>query len=162
MDLIGNYKDIIQDNWIEFLSTHDGQLLPDRRECLLEDFDTQNTQIFKSWPTLPTWHKFEIQDLPFTIPWPVSLSDKIDWWAIKQYPGQMIPMHIDANPPENTERYILMLQDYEPGHVLIWDGALVSNYKKGDLFKVKDVNSQHGACNISNNIRLLAYLTVWN
>jgi hypothetical protein len=92
----------------------------------------------------------------------VNLSDNIDWWVIKQYPGQMIPMHVDVNPPENTSRYILMLQDYEPGHVLIWDGKLVSDYKKGDLFKVKDVNSMHGGCNISNNIRLLSYLTVWN
>lgn len=164
MNLIGNYKDIIQDSWIEFLNTHDGQLLPDRRECLLPDFDDQNKGIIGSWrPEYPPfWYKFEIQDLPFTIPWPVPLPDKIDWWVIKQYPGQMIPMHVDVNPPENTERYILMLDDYQPGHILIWDGKLVSDYKKGDLFKVKDVNACHGGSNISNTIRLLAYLTVWN
>jgi hypothetical protein len=164
MKHIGNYKDIVQDEWLDFLKTHDGQLLPDRRECLLPDFDDQNKGIIGNWrPEYPPfWYKFEIQDLPFTIPWPVDLGLDIDWWVIKQYPGQMIPIHIDQNPAECTHRYILMLQDYEPGHVLIWDGKLVSDYKRGDLFKVNDVNSMHGGCNISNNIRLLAYLTVWN
>jgi hypothetical protein len=164
MELIGNYKDIIQEEWIEFLKTHDGQLLPDSRECLLPYFDKQNEDIAKNWRPeyAASWCKFEIQDVPFVIPWPVNLTNNIDWWIIKQYPGQRIPMHIDKNPPDTTDRYVLMFTDYEPGHVLIWDNKLIDNYKKGDLFKIKDVNSSHGAANISNTLRLLAYLTVWN
>lgn len=164
MKLIGNYQDLIQDSWIEFLNTNNGQLLPDTRECLLPDFDDQNKGIVSSWDIVnkPNWFKFETQDLNFTIPWPVDLGAKIDWWIIKQLPGQMIPMHIDQNPADRTHRYILMFSDYEPGHVLIWNGKLVDNYKKGDLFKVEDVNASHGGANISNKVRLLAYLTVWN
>jgi hypothetical protein len=164
MEYLGNYKDIIQDDWIEFLKTNTGQLLPDLRECLLPDFDEQNKAIVSNWrpANKPYWYKFEIQDLPFTIPWPTSLTDDIDWWVIKQQPGQMIPMHIDKNPEDRTSRYILMLQDYEPGHVLIWDDQYIRDYKRGDFFKVKNVNALHGGANLSNNIRLLAYLTVWN
>lgn len=164
MEYIGNFSELIKDDWIEFLLTHDGQLLPDNRECLLPDFDDQNVVIEKSWKTeyKASWFKFEIQDLPFSIDWPVPLTDTIDWWIIKQYPGQCVPMHVDANPPESTERYIMMLQDYIPGHITLWDGELINHYKKGDLFKVKDVNALHGGSNISNDIRILAYLTVWN
>lgn len=163
MEYVGNFN-IVKDEWITFLMTHDGQRLPDDRECLLPDFDQQNMAIVGSWKLehKPSWHKFEIQDLPFTIDWPVNLGKSIDWWVIKQYPGQLLPMHIDQNPPETTERYMLMLQDYVPGHVLIWNGRLLSDFKKGDLFKVKDVNALHGGANISNDVRLLAYLTVWN
>jgi hypothetical protein len=71
-------------------------------------------------------------------------------------------MHVDSNPADTTERYMLMLQDYIPGHVLIWNGKLLGDFKKGDLYKVDHVNSLHGGANISNDIRLLAYLTVWN
>jgi hypothetical protein len=164
MEYIGNYANIVQQDWIDFLMANKGQLLPDRRECLLPEFDDQNVKIFKSWTpmNMPNWWKFEVQDLPFTIPWPVDLGKKVDWWIIKMEPGQCIPLHIDQNPPENTLRYILMLQDYEPGHILLWDDSLVRDYKRGDFFKVKDVNSSHGGSNISNTTRLLAYLTVWN
>lgn len=164
MKFIGNYIDLVKDEHIEFLMQHDGQLLPDSRECLLEDFDDQNRAINKSWKPehRTSWHKFEIQDLPFTIDWPVNLGKNIDWWIIKQYPGQSVPMHVDYNPADTTERYMLMLQDYIPGHVLIWNGKLLGDFKKGDLYKVDHVNSLHGGANISNDIRLLAYLTVWN
>ena len=164
MKYIGNYKELIKDEWIDFLMKNDGQLLPDRRECLLPDFDEQNKQIAGNWQQkyAPSWFKFETQDLPFYLPWPVPLTENIDWWIIKQYPGQMIPAHVDQNPPDTTERYIMLFQDYVQGHVLIWDGKLVGDYKKGDLYKVHDVNALHGGCNISNDVRLLAYLTVWN
>jgi len=162
MEYIGNYSDIVKQDWIDFLMNNEGQLLPDNRECLLPEFDQQNVEIFKKWNHMPTWYKFEIQDLPFTIPWPVPLTNNIDWWIIKQHPGQLVPIHIDQNPPDITERYILMLQDYIPGHITTWAGEFIHNYKRGDLYKVKDVNALHGGSNISNEVRLLAYLTVWN
>ena len=89
MKYIGNYKELIKDKWIDFLMSNDGQLLPDSRECLLPDFDEQNKKIVGAWQQkyAPSWFKFETQDLPFTIPWPVPLSNNIDWWIIKQYPN---------------------------------------------------------------------------
>lgn len=164
MEYIGNYCDLIKDEWIDFLLAHDGQLLPDNRECLLPDFDEQNVAINDSWKSeyRYSWYKFEIADLPFTISWPVAVTEHIDWWVIKQLPGQCIPIHIDQNPPDSTTRYILMLQDYIPGHVLIWNGDLVNNYKKGDIYKMTDVNATHGSSNISNTPRLIVHLTVWN
>jgi hypothetical protein len=161
MEYIGNYKDIIKDEWIDFLINNSGKLLPDEKMKAFEcDDQFLNMSLSFSKPT--NWYKFETDDLPFTIPWPVDITNNIDWWIIKQLPGQMLPMHIDRNPQDSTSRYVLMFADYEPGHVLIWDGELISNYKKGDLFKIKDVNASHGGANLSKQVRLLAYLTVWN
>lgn len=164
MEYVGNYPDLVKDEWIIHLLTSTGQLLPDDRECLQPEFHPDNKTMYDSWglKNRAYWYKFEVQDMPFTIPWPVPLSENIDWWAIKQLPGQCVPMHVDYNPEENTTRYVLMLQDYIPGHVLIWNGKLISDYKKGDIYKVQDVNSTHGSSNISNIPRLIAHLTVWN
>ena len=164
MEFIGNYADLVKDEWIEFFLNNQGQLLPDDRECLQYDFHPDNTKMYDAWglKNRAYWYKFEIQDIPFAIPWPVPLGETFDWWAIKQLPGQCIPMHVDANPADRTTRYVLMLQDYIPGHVLVWNGKMIDNYKKGDIFKVSDVNAHHGSSNISNIPRLLAHLTVWN
>jgi hypothetical protein len=163
MKFVGNYADIIKDEWITYLLDNSGKLLPTDKMDAFECND-HYAVVLKQWKIedMATWHKFEIEDLNFTIPWPVTLTDSIDWWVIKQSPGQCIPMHIDDNPPDKTTRYVLMFQDYIPGHVLIWNGKLLSDYKKGDLFIVDDVNANHGSSNISNTPRLLAHLTVWN
>jgi hypothetical protein len=164
MEYLGNYADLIKDDWITYWTMFDGQTLPDNRECLLPDFDQQNIRIAKMFPQ-HSWQKFETQDMPWTstFKWPVSISDRsnIDWWVIKQHPGQMIPIHIDANPEETTSRYILCLQDYVPGHIMLWGDIFLKDFKKGDLFKLDGMNSLHGGCNISLEIRLIAYLIVW-
>lgn len=160
MQFIGNYADIVKPEWIEFLTNNNGDLLPKGREYLCEDWD----KAYPMWkPEFRAfWYKFEIHQLPFTIPWPVPLSEKIDWWIVKQLPGQCIPIHVDDNDPLYTTRYVLMLQDYVPGHMLMWNDNLIRDYKKGDMFKVTDVNSKHGSANISNDPRFIAHLTVWN
>jgi hypothetical protein len=165
MEYLGNYAELIQPEWIDFLIKNPGQLLPDNRECLLPDFHPQNVEIQSVWSNenKPKWNVFEIPDLPFTIPWPVKLGNNIDWWVIKMSPGQIMPMHEDPCPDVNhLQRYILALQDYEPGHVLIWDNQLVKDYKKGDLFRFKNPMAAHGGCNLSNTVRLLAYLSVYD
>lgn len=160
MEYIGNYADIVQQDWIDFLLNNDGDLLPDGREYLCDSWREQYNTWRPEFRAL--WYKFETHQLPFTIPWPVPLTDKIDWWIVKQLPGQCIPIHVDDNDAEHTTRYVLMLQDYIPGHVLLWNGNLIRDYKKGDLFKVQDVNATHGSSNISNDPRFIAHLTVWN
>lgn len=164
MQYVGNYADIIKQEWIDFLLANEGQLLPDDRECLRADWHPENATMYQMWDVKNRayWYKFEVQDMPFTIPWPVELTDKIDWWVVKQLPGQCVPIHYDPNDEEYTTRYILMLQDYIPGHMLLWDDVLIRDYKKGDLYKVNNVNSYHGSSNISNDPRIIAHLTVWN
>lgn len=164
MKFIGNYADVIKPEWVEFLLTNKGQLLPDDRECLRPDWHPQNTIMYEKWgeTNRAYWYKFETQDMPFTIPWPVELGDKFDWWVVKQLPGQCVPMHYDPNDETHTVRYVMMLQDYIPGHMLLWNDRLIKDYKVGDLFKIEDVNSWHGSSNISNEPRIIAHLTVWN
>jgi hypothetical protein len=163
MQYIGNHKELITDEMIDYVTTNNGCLLPDDRECLLPDFSDQNRDIHNSWDKLITWHCFESVNLPFVIDWPVDTSNaKIDWWVIKLKPGQGLPMHVDPDPEDTTDRYVLCLQDYEPGHILLWDNELLKDYKKGDLFKVTHINGTHGSSNISNSLRLIAHLTVWH
>lgn len=164
MEYIGNYVNIIQQDWINFVVSTPGALLPDGRRGLQPTLDDQNANIYKAWApeNMFKWWKYEAAELPFIIPWPVDLGISTDWWIIKMEPGQCMPMHIDKNPAETTDRYILMLEDYEPGQVLLWDGNLIKDYKCGDMFKIKNVNALHGGGNISNKSRLLAYLTVWH
>ena len=166
MQFVGSYPDIIKQEWIDFLLTEQGHLLPNNRECLHPDSctDEQVITMHKIWgiENRAYWYKFDPADMPFTIPWPVQLTNNIDWWVVKQLPGQCVPLHYDPNDQNKTVRYVLMLQDYIPGHMLLWNNELIKDYKAGDLFKVDDVNSYHGSSNISNEARIIAHLTVWN
>ena len=164
MQYVGNYGNIIKQEWVDFLLSNEGQLLPDDRECLRPEFHPDNALMYKKWgiENRAYWYKFETQDMPFTIPWPVDVTNNIDWWVVKQLPGQCVPLHYDPNDESRTTRYVLMLQDYISGHMLLWNDVLIKDYKAGDLYKVTDVNSYHGSSNISNEPRIIAHLTVWN
>jgi hypothetical protein len=164
MKFIGNYLNIIRDDWITYLTDNDGTLCPDSRECFGETFSEQVSEIHKIFRPInfPRWQNFGVDEIPFSIPWPVPLSERIEQVVIKQLPGQLMAMHVDENPIDSTNRYILMLTDYHPGHILLWGDVLFRDYKKGDLCEIQNINAPHGAANFSNYNRIAAYLTVWN
>lgn len=172
MKLIGNYKDWITPQLWKILSTNDGDRTPvwqpdrwqgndilDNARRLAETAYGHRNHDFQMFT-----HKTEcLKDYNITMPIPITRSCH-NWWFVKYYPGQMQPMHYDPQVTEvkNALRYTMMLQDYQPGHVYIYDNVLLTDYKAGDLFEWPSAMIYHGAVNISYEPRYTLQLTMYD
>jgi hypothetical protein len=84
------------------------------------------------------------------------------WWFVKLLPGQMQAMHIDPHLVEvkNPVRYTMFLQDFEPGHIFVYDDKMINGYKAGDLYEWSDPMIVHGVVNIGYNTRYTLQVTM--
>lgn len=157
MKFIGNYKDWIRPELVDYLLTTDGTLRPnvgpnpDVQE--FKDAEQVGYDLTKTW-----WHIYEPNIVPFDIVPPISTDKNIIWWFIKLLPGGMMPMHRDPHVSDeanlNVTRYWMPLKDYELGHIFIYDKQIIIDYKAGDLWAYTDANEIHGCCNIGYTDRL--------
>jgi hypothetical protein len=83
------------------------------------------------------------------------------WWFVKLLPGQMQAMHFDPHLIEipNPRRYTVFLQDFQPGHIFVWDDKMISNYKAGDMYEWLDPMCYHGCVNIGYETRYTLQIT---
>jgi len=113
-------------------------------------------QFDKNNPAFKNFH-LELPVLPKT-------RKNLHWWFIKLLPGEMQTLHIDPHllDVNNPVRYTMFLQNYEPGHIFMYEDYLATNYKKGDLFEWSDPMLIHGCVNISYNIRYTLQITLFD
>lgn len=103
------------------------------------------------------WWVYEKNDLNIDLIFPLN---SYHWWITKMYPGQFMPMHTDPHTHEKLcKRYWIPLQDYTPGHILIYKGELVKDYKFGDVFEFNLSTDYHGAANIGHTPRISLLIT---
>ena len=169
MDYIGNYKEWITDDLMDYLKTHDGDTRPVwqperwQGHPLLDEFreKCRGGYAHKN-------HDFQQFNgntagmIPITLPQLPKQRSQCHWWFIKLLPGQMQAMHIDPHLVEvkNPVRYTMYLQDYHPGHIFVWDDKISANYKAGDLFEWSDPMIVHGCTNISFETRYTLQITM--
>jgi hypothetical protein len=156
MKYIGNYADWIDSDWLPYILDTDGFPRPSGgNNPDVEEF----RQAEKAGYSLDTtmWYIYEPHDFPFTVSSPIDTDKRFAFWFIKMKPGQFMPMHRDpvSSFKNNVERYWFPLQDYEQGHVFIYEDSLFTDYKAGDLFKYDNPNAIHGACNIGWSPRVI-------
>jgi hypothetical protein len=165
MLFVGNYKDWIKPEWIEFLLANDGTKRPsggENPDC--EEFRMATSVGYDMTKTY--WHHYTGAKFPFEIAPPFTTDKKYMWWFIKMTPGQFMPMHRDPHITQdgftNCTRYWVALQDYDPGHIFIQGTQVLVNYKAGDIWSYDDANEIHGACNIGFTTRLTAHFTTYD
>jgi len=108
-----------------------------------------------------------LENYKFSLPNLIPPQQEITWWFSKLSPGEYQFVHYDArllgvihNDLDftnvhrtctliNPKRYTMYLQDYEPGHVFIYEDKMSVNYKKGDIFEWSGPEILHGVANIS-------------
>jgi hypothetical protein len=95
------------------------------------------------------------RDTPIELPELPQTRNEIFWWIVKLKPGQYQTVHQDPHlyTSVNPVRYTLFLQDWEPGHIFIYNNKTISNYKAGDLFEWDDPIMEHAVVNASLNTR---------
>lgn len=113
------------------------------------------------------FHQFNInskdmQDFPITLPSLPETRKCCFWWFVKLLPSEMQAIHIDPHlvDVKNPVRYTMFLQDWEPGHIFVYEDKIVTNYKKGDLFEWSDPMIVHGVVNIGYNTRYTLQITL--
>jgi hypothetical protein len=56
----------------------------------------------------------------------------------------------------------MFLQDWEPGHIFVYDDKIAANYKAGDMFEWSDPMTIHGPANIGYNTRYTLQITLFD
>ena len=106
----------------------------------------------------------EMQSFKFTLPEVPEQRKNINWWFVMLYAGEFQAMHIDPQLTEvkNFVRYTMFLQDWEPGHIFVWDDKYISNYKAGDMYEWSDPMTVHGPANIGYHTRYTLQITLYD
>jgi len=172
MNYIGNFSNWIKEQKImEHLTTCQGERAPiwqpekwtghpelEKYKELARPGYSDNRFFFHQFgpgsPEMQNFH-FELPELPET-------RAHTNWWFVKLYPGEFQSMHVDPHTLDvkNLVRYTIFLQDWEPGHIFVWDDQYIANYKAGDMFEWSDPMSVHGPANIGYNTRYTCQITL--
>lgn len=167
MKFLGNYKNWIKDEWIEELLTSDGIPrpsggdLPDTPEAELQYQIARDAGYKDSDTYFYMFNKdnvsFAIDDIPFS-------NKQFHWWITKMLPGNFMPMHRDPHTlyERDSNRFWIPLQDWEPGHIFMYENVVITNYKKGDVYQYDTPNGLHGAANIGFVPRVVLQISTYS
>jgi len=164
MKYVGNFSDWIKPEYIEYILNNPGTTRPgggpnpdvsEFKKAKEAGYDLSSTM----------WHIYESHTFPFTVTLPFEHDGDFIWWAIKMTPGQQMPFHRDPHTSQtdfrDVKRYWMTFQDYEPGHIFMYDTQVLTNYKKGDVYEYPDAQEIHGACNIGYNPRITFHFSTF-
>ncbi len=95
------------------------------------------------------------RDDPIDLPELPETRNEIFWWIVKLKPGQYQTVHQDPHLYTSVRpvRYTMFLQDWQPGHIFIYNNKTISDYKAGDLFEWDSPLMEHAVINTSHVIR---------
>jgi len=66
-----------------------------------------------------------------------------------------MPWHRDLTPAQKgCKTHWIMLTDWEPGHLFVYEKETISHYKAGDAYTFDDAFAWHTGCNIGYNVRI--------
>jgi len=191
MKYIGNESEWITDEIMSLLENNVGNNVPvwnpDRfhGHPLLDTIRIAGEKYFKGTIPDQVFHVFYsrtdcMKNFNFTLPNLIPPQPFIVWWFVKLNPGEYQFAHYDAillgvshHSTEfinvdstkkyiNPKRYTMFLQDYELGHVFIYEDKMSANYKKGDIFEWSDPETLHGVANVSFNPRYTLQLVMYD
>lgn len=166
---IGNILDTIDTDWIDVVVNEvlnkTGTLRP--REGGKPDGvegDREWSRAIASGynPEAVYFQMFDKDNLSTEIPIFHECGRERHWWVTKMMPGNFMPMHIDPHTQQqdNVDRLWIPLQDWEAGHIFMYEDTVITDYKKGDIFKYTDPTALHGAANIGFTPRVVLQATL--
>ena len=171
MEFIGNFKEWITPELMTHLKTADGDttpvwqperwqghpLLDQYREMARPGYSHRNHDFIQF-----NEGSADMQDFKVVLPNLPKQRKMCFWWFVKLLPGQMQAMHIDPHLVEVKDpvRYTMFLEDFQPGHIFVYDDKMISNYKAGDVFEWSDPMIVHGVVNIGYNTRYTLQITM--
>lgn len=183
MKYIGNYRDWLKDEWIDYVNINKGIAQPQeefvnndiqgavQRGERAEFCEFQQKYGAAGYDlTSLLYYIFDGRNFPFDIgipPWVEGYKEGITgtyFNLFKYNPGHILPIHSDrvTKFENNCRRYWMSWKDYEEGHILIYDNKLIAPYKAGDVFEFTDPFAIHGAANIGMSTRITFQFTIYD
>lgn len=189
MNYIGNQASWITDELMNILQTCPGDPVPlwtpERWQGhpLLDDIRERGLKYFGNYIPQQFFHVFnsrskDLNNYEFKMPDLPVIKEKIWWWFVKLNPGEVQLMHYDMHilgalhkdnqflnvtetiPVIEPVRYTMYLQDWEPGHVFVWEDKINVKYKKGDIYEWSEPELYHGVANLSYQPRYTLQITM--
>lgn len=165
MKYIGNFADWIKDEWIEEILSNRGTARP--AEVKKPDSPEEEAEYAKARAAGFRdddifFYMFGKNNTTFDIT-PPFIQDNYHWWVTKMLPGNFMPVHVDPHTKfqKNSKRYWMPWQDYEPGHLFLYEDTVITNYKKGDVYVYEDASALHGASNIGLTPRIVLQVSTY-
>jgi hypothetical protein len=159
MKYIGNYSSWIDQQWIDYILNNPGfgrpveGKKPDSPQELAEYQKMRNAG-YKD--DAKYFYMFTRENFPFELRVPFT-DLQYHWWFTKMNPGNFMPMHIDPHTlyQPGSQRFWVAFQDWQPGHIIMYENQVITDYKKGDVYAYEDANALHGAANIGYVPRII-------
>jgi hypothetical protein len=164
MNYIGNFKDWIQPHWLEFALNNQGIGRPrdgKKSNSAEEELEYRKARAAGYKDDAVYFWMFDKNIVDFFIPQPPFIDKEFHWWITKMLPGNFMPIHIDPHTltEKNSQRFWIPLQDYEPGHIFLYENQVITDYKAGDVWKYNDSSALHGAANIGHTPRIVLQIS---
>lgn len=165
MKFYGNYADWIETQWLEELLSSQGTARPKegkRPSSPKEEFEYATARAAGYNDDATYFYMFTKDNTSFDIV-PPFISARFHWWITKMLPGNFIPMHIDPHTSyeKNSQRFWIPLQDWQPGHIFMYENFSITNYKKGDVWYYENPTALHGAINIGHTPRIVLQISTY-
>ena len=165
MQFLGNYCSFIKQEWIDEILVSRGVGRPKegkRPNSTEEQIEYQRAKEAGYSEDSIYFYMFDKNDVSFKLELPF-ITDKYHWWITKMLPGNFMPMHVDPHTlfQSNSKRYWMPWDDYQPGHVFMYENQVITDYKKGDLWMYENSNAIHGAANIGFTPRIVLQISTY-
>ena len=181
MKYIGNFKDWLKPEWVEYVLANEGKPQPKyefQQNDLLGAIEREERAEFcefqKKYEAVGYKHDsllyylFDQGNFPFEVPLPPFVNLKEGqgyyWNLFKYHPGNLLPVHSDKATKweNNCERYWMSWLDWQDGHILIYQDQMIAPYKAADAYKFTDPFGTHGAANIGLTPRITFQVTIFD
>jgi hypothetical protein len=167
MKFLGNYRTWINPHWLTEVLNSRGDGRP--AEGQISDTPEMEQEYQKARAAgykdneIYFW-MFDKKNSAIDIPQPPFLEGKYHWWITKMLPGNFMPMHVDPHTlyQKNSNRFWMPLQDWQPGHIFMYEDQVITNYKAGDVWTYDNPAALHGAANIGYVPRIVLQISSYN
>ena len=147
--------------WATRQYTNDGRPSPMIQE---EEYDLKSAG---ADPKMTVYRMYrDVQKLPTIALMPEIIGMKNSGSRLHvQFPGEVLTRHIDKlskvqpDDPANVKRFIVMLEDWEPGHFFMFGNAYFSHWKAGEVITFDWPNMPHCTANASLKPRTILMVT---
>lgn len=165
MEYVGNYDSWLQSDWVNEILNSVGVGRPKqgkRPTSVEEEQEYQRARSAGYKDDEIYFYMFDKSTVSFILDIPFVQS-KCHWWITKMMPGNFMPMHVDPHTlyETNSKRYWMPWQDYELGHIFMYEDQVITNYKRGDVYSYKNPNALHGAANIGFIPRIVLQVSTY-
>lgn len=165
MKFVGNYGSWIKQEWIDEISSARGIGRPKegkKPSSPEEEIEYERARHAGYSDDSIYFYMFDKNNVTFTLDIPF-ITGKYHWWITKMLPGNFMPMHVDPHTliQSNSKRYWMPWDDYQPGHIFMYENNVVTDYIKGDVWVYEDSNAMHGAANIGFTPRIVLQVSTY-